>query len=159
MSGWVQIRLNPTVGAVQQTESRKRERQENKDFGLIPGSTGKLNFLLAPELSLRLFTLQSFKRLLDCKDWPGKKVTILKSRLLMVKSSEMILFSYLHFTSLYGHKIIKEFLRNIHFWKYDNCFSSEVSKLTLVRNKLNLLLKCVFMKVKDVYRICYGPKY
>ena len=47
------------------------------------------------------------------KDWPGKKVTILKSRLLMVKSSEI--FFYLHFTSLYGHKIIKEFFKNIHF--------------------------------------------
>ena len=102
-----------------------------------------------------------YKNPVNCtnKDWPGKKVTILKSRLLMVKSSEMILFFHLHFSSLYGHKIIKEFFLNIHFWKYDNCFSSEVSKLTSVRNKLNLPLKYWFMEAKDVCRICYSPKY
>ena len=95
----------------------------------------------------------------DSKDWPGKKVTILLSRFLMVKSSEMILFFYLHFTWFNGHKIIKEFWKNIHFWEYDNCFSYEVSKLTSVRNKLNLPLKYWFMEVKDVRRICYGPNY
>ena len=94
------------------------------------------------ELPQEGFFLTQFPSLgIFIKDWPGKKVTILKSRLSMVKSSEMILFSYLHFTSVYGHKIIKEFLKNINFSKYDNSFSSEVSKLTSVRNKLNLPLK------------------
>ena len=93
------------------------------------------------------------------KDWEGKKVTIPNSTFLIVKSSDMILFFYLHFTWLCGHEIIKEFLKNINFWKYDNCFSSEVSKLTSVRNKLNLPLKYWFMEAKDVCRICYGPKY
>ena len=77
----------------------------------------------------------------------------------MVKSSEMILFLYLHFSWLYGHKIIKEFWKNIHFWKYDNCFSSDVSKLTSVRNELNLPLKYWFMEAKDVSRICYCHKF
>ena len=71
----------------------------------------------------------------------------------------MILFFYLHFTWLSGHKMIKEFLKNINFWKYDNTFSSELSKLTSVRNKLNLALKYWFMEAKDVCRICYGLKY
>ena len=36
--------------------------------------------------------------LLGNKDWPGKKVTILLSKFLMVNSSEIILFFDLHFT-------------------------------------------------------------
>ena len=79
------------------------------------------------------------------------------SRFLMVKSSEMILFFYLHFTWLCGHEIIKEFLKNINFWKYDNCFSSELSKLTSVRNKLNLPLKYWFMEAKIDFCVCHGP--
>ena len=70
----------------------------------------------------------------------------------------MILFFYQHFTWLCGHEIIKEFKKYILFWKYDNCFSSEVSKLTSVRNKLNLPMKYWFMEAKYVCRICYGPK-
>ena len=55
--------------------------------------------------------------------------------------------------------MIKKILKNINFWKYDNTFSSELSKLTSVRNKLNLPLKYWFMEAKDVCRICYGLKY
>ena len=40
---------------------------------------------------------QLFLEFFHPKDWPGKKVTILLSKFLMVKSSEIILFSNLHF--------------------------------------------------------------
>ena len=76
-----------------------------------------------------------------CKDWAGKKVTILYSTLLMVKSSEIIWFFNLHFTWLCGSWNHKKNFEKYQFWKYDSCFSSCKLKLSSVWNKLNLLLK------------------
>ena len=90
--------------------------------------------------------------------WFSSKVTTLNSIFLIVYSSENTLFLYLHFTWLYGswnHPII---LKTHPFWKYDSWFSSDVSKLASVRNKLIMSLKYWFMETKNVFRSCYGPK-
>ena len=47
------------------------------------------------------------------KDWAGKKVTILQSKFLMVKSSELFKSSYI--LDYVAHEIIKDFLKNSHF--------------------------------------------
>ena len=49
---------------------------------------------------ITIFLLHPFSQIL--KDWAGKKVTILKSKFLMVKSSELFKSFYLHFTWLCG---------------------------------------------------------
>ena len=41
--------------------------------------------------------------------------------------------------------------------KIDSWFSSEVSKLTSVRDKLNLSLKYWFMEAKNVFCVSHGP--
>ena len=56
-------------------------------------------------------------------------------------------------------EIIKEFGKKCQVWKHDSWFPSEVPKLTLVRNKLNLSLKYWFMEAKDVCRVCYCHKF
>ena len=76
----------------------------------------------------------------------------------MVYSSENILFLYLHFTWLYGSWNHQRILKKHPFWKYDRWFSSEVSKVASVRNKLIMSLKYWFMEAKNVFRSCYGPK-
>ena len=76
----------------------------------------------------------------------------------MVYSSENILFLYLHFNWLYGLWNHQRILKKHSFWKYDGWFSSEVSKLASVRNKLIMSLKYWFMEAKNVFRSCYGPK-
>ena len=72
----------------------------------------------------------------------------------MMKSSESISFFYLHFTWLFGSWNHQRTLKKQPFWKYYSWFSSEVSKLTSVRNKLNLTLKYWFMEAKNVFRMC-----
>ena len=57
-----------------------------------------------------------------------------------------------------AHKITKRNFEKYQFWRYDSCFSSFVSKLTSVWNKLNLLLKWWFKEAKNDFRICYGLK-
>ena len=58
------------------------------------------------------------------------------------------------------HEITKEFWKNIHFWKDYSWFSSEMSKLTSVRNKLNLLLKYWFIEAKIAFCVFQGsPKW
>ena len=50
-------------------------------------------------------------------------------------------------------------LKNIYFWKYDSWFSSEVSKLTLVRNKLNFLIgKLIHGRKNCLLRMTWSPK-
>ena len=44
------------------------------------------------------------------------------------------------------------------FWKYDSWFPSEVSKLTLAKNKSNLSLKYWFLEANYDFWICYDPK-
>ena len=86
------------------------------------------------------------------------KVTTLNSNFLMVYRSENISFLYLHFIWLYGSWNHHRILKKHPFWKYDSWFSSEVSKLASVRNKLIMSLKYWFMEAKNVFRSCYGPK-
>ena len=90
--------------------------------------------------------------------WFSSKVTTLNSNFLMVHSSENILFLYLHFNWLYGLWNHQRILKKHSFWKYDGWFSSEVSKLASVRNKLIMSLKYWFMEAKNVFRSCYVPK-
>ena len=97
--------------------------------------------------------------LLPCKYtvhtvWFSIKVKTLNLNFVMVYSSENSLFLYLHFSS-WNHKRI---LKNYPFWKCNSWFSSEVSKLASVRNKLIMSLKYWFMEAKNVFRSCYGPK-
>ena len=73
-------------------------------------------------------------------------------------NSENILFLYLHFTWLYGSWNHQRILKKHPFWKYDSWFSSEVSKLALVRNKLIMSLKYWYMEAQNVFRSWYGPK-
>jgi hypothetical protein len=80
--------------------------------------------------------------------WFSIKVTTLNSNFLMVYSSENILFLYLHFTWVYGSWNHQRILDFFFFWKYDSWFSSEVSKLALVRNKLIMSLNYWFMEAK-----------
>ena len=62
--------------------------------------------------------------------WFSIKVTTLNSNFLMVYSSENILFLYLHFTWLYSSWNHQRILKKHLFWKYENWFSSEVTKPT-----------------------------
>ena len=110
------------------------------------------------KLNFRHFWPPSSQVLSILKYLVGKKVTIPNSTFLIVKSSEMIFLFYLHFIWLCGHRIITEFLKNINFWEYNNCFSSEESKHSSVRSKLNLPLKYWFMEAKVFFLIYYGPK-
>jgi hypothetical protein len=77
----------------------------------------------------------SIKYELFIKDWP-KKGHNLFSYFLISKSSENILFFYLHFTWLV--ELPKNFEKMAILKKLESWFPSEVSKLTSVRNKLNL---------------------
>ena len=90
--------------------------------------------------------------------WFSSKVTTLYSNFLMVYSSENISYLYLHFTWLYGSWNHQRILKKHPFWKYDSWFSSEVSKLALVRNKLIMSLKYWYMEAQNVFRSWYGPK-
>ena len=92
------------------------------------------------------------------KVWFSINVTTLNSNYLMVYSSGNILFLYLHFTWLYGSWNHQRILKKHPFWKYDRWFSSEVSKVASVRNKLIMSLKYWFMEAKNVFRSCYVPK-
>ena len=123
------------------------------------GKTGQ-KYLLLQYLEIRMVesNLCPHAPLPAGKDWAVKKVTIPNSTFLMVKSWEIILSFYLHFTWLYGSWNHQRILKKHPFWKYDSWFSSEVSKLTSVRNKLNLSLKYWFMEAKIIFRSCYGPK-
>ena len=85
-------------------------------------------------------------------------VTKVISKNVLVKSSEKTLFFYLYFTWLCGSWKLKRILKNKPFWKYDSWFPSEESNFTSVRNMLDLSLKYWFMKAKNVFWICYGPK-
>ena len=49
-------------------------------------------------------------------------------------------------------------LKKYPFWKYESWFSSEVSKLISVQNKLNLSLKYWVNEAKVGFWICYCPK-
>ena len=69
---------------------------------------------------------------------------------LMVYNSENILFLYLHFTCLYGSWNHQRILKKHPFWKYDSCFSSEVSKLASVRNELIMSLIYWFIEAKNI---------
>ena len=60
-----------------------------------------------------------------------------KFKFLTVYSLENILFLYLHFTWLYGSWNHQRILKKHTFWKYDNWFSSDVSKPTLVKYPWN----------------------
>ena len=84
------------------------------------------------------------------KDWAGKKVTILYSTLLMVKSSEIIWFFNLHFTWLCGSWNPKKDFEKYQFWKYDSCFSSCVSKFTSVKYPWNVAFS-------DITKIDFYP--
>ena len=90
--------------------------------------------------------------------WFSIKVTTLSSNSLMVYSSENILFLHLHFIWLYGSWNHQRILKKHSFWKYDSWFSSERSKLALVRNKLIMSSKYWFMGAKNAFKSCYGPK-
>ena len=57
-----------------------------------------------------------------------------------------------------AHDIFKEFWKKYPFWKFDSWYSSEVSKITSVRNKLNLSLKYWFTEAKIVFCTCQGPQ-
>ena len=57
-----------------------------------------------------------------------------------------------------AHEIPKEVWKNIHFENKTAGFSSEVSKFTSVRNKLNLSLKYWFMEAKIVFYGYHGPQ-
>ena len=74
-----------------------------------------------------------------------------------MKSSEIVLIFYLHFTWLYGSTHLQRILKKFPFWKYSNWFSFEVSKLTSLWNKLNLSLTYWFIKERLVFCTCYGP--
>ena len=67
-------------------------------------------------------------------------------------------FSCLHFTWSYGSWHPQRILKKYPFWKYDSCFSSELSKLASVWNKLNLSLKYWFMEAKIDFCVCHGPQ-
>ena len=67
--------------------------------------------------------------------WFSIKVTTPNS--LMVYSSGIILFLYLHFTWLYGSWNHQRILKKHPFWKYDSWFSSDVSKPTSVKYPWN----------------------
>ena len=90
--------------------------------------------------------------------WFSSKVTTLNSNFLIVYSSENVLFLYLHLIWLYGSWNHQRTLKKHPFWKYDRWFSSEVSKVASVRNKLIMSLKYWFMEAKNVFRSCYVPK-
>ena len=90
--------------------------------------------------------------------WFSIKVTTLNSSFLMVYSSENTLFLYLHFTWLHGSWNHQRIWKKHPFWKYDSWFSSERSKLALVRNKLIMSSKYWFMGAKNAFKSCYGPK-
>ena len=85
-------------------------------------------------------------------------VTKVNLQLLKVKHSEIISFLYLHIPLLCGSWDHQRILWKQPKWKYDSWFSSEVSKLTLARNKLNLSLKYWFLEANVVFWICYGHK-
>ena len=69
-------------------------------------------------------------------------------RNLLMRSSEIALFFYLHFTWLYDSWHFQRIWKKYPFWKYDSWFSSEMSKLTSVRNELNLSWKYWFIEQK-----------
>ena len=76
---------------------------------------------------------------LNCQTivWFSSKVTTLNSNFLMVYSSENMLFLYLHFTWLYCSSNHERILKKHPFWKFDDWFSSELSKPTLVKYPWN----------------------
>ena len=86
----------------------------------------------------------------------NSNVTKVYLQKLLVKSSQIVLFFYLHFTWICVSWLTKEFWKNIHSWKCDSWFSSEVSKLTSLRNKFNLPLKYWFMEAKIVFCTWHG---
>ena len=59
---------------------------------------------------------------------------------------------YLHFTWKCGSWLIKEFWKNINFWKNDSRFSTEMSKLTLVNQLWNYAFSG--MEKIDLYKYC-----
>ena len=75
----------------------------------------------------------------------------------MVKHSDIILFFHLHISLLCGSWDPQRIFQKEQFWKYDSWFSSEVSKLTSVRNNLNLSRKYWFMEAKNVYWTYHAP--
>ena len=88
-----------------------------------------------PNLILKLKLLHLFYLL--CKDWPGKKVTILQSRFLMVKSSELFESFYLHINWLCGSCNHQRFFENYSFWRCDSWFSFRGVKLNSVKYSWN----------------------
>ena len=87
------------------------------------------------------------------KYWGTKKgQNIQISKFFLLRTSKNVLFFSCIFFDYAAHETSKE------FWKYESWFSSEVSKLTLVQNKLNLSLKYWVMEAKVFFWICYDHK-
>ena len=85
----------------------------------------------------------------------AKNMTQVNWKFLLVKSSERSF--YLHLIWLCGSWFHQRILKKLPSWKYNSWFSSEVSKLTSVWNKLNLSLKYWFMEARLDFCKCYGP--
>ena len=73
------------------------------------------------------------------------------------KSTENIIFFNLHFTWLFGSWNYQKKIAR-YFENRRAKFPFEVSKLTSLRNKLNLSIKYWFMEAKLVFCICLGPE-
>ena len=69
--------------------------------------------------SLSVFGMEKWSQVIHVtsKDWPGKKVTIYFPIFYLVKTSENILFFYLHFTWLCSSWNYQRILKKWPFWK------------------------------------------
>ena len=100
--------------------------------------TFSFSFLISP-INMPILVMEFYR--LICKKYDS-------SRLKIFINEKFKLF----FTSILPDYLAHDITRE--FWKYDGCFSPQVSKLTSVWNKHKLSLKYWFMEAKIVFCIC-----